>query len=55
MCDLTNLSQRVIKTETGDRIAQILFFEKGEAEFVEVDKLDKTERYIKGFGSTAGK
>ena len=40
---LTNLSQRVIEIETGDRIAQILFLKQEEAEFVEVDELDKTE------------
>ena len=49
---LTNLSQRVIEIETGDRIAQMLFFRKEEAEFVEVDELDKTELGVKGFGST---
>ena len=40
---LTNLSQRVIEIETGDRIAQILFLKQEEAEFVEVDELDETE------------
>ena len=49
---LTNLSQRVIEIETGDRIAQMLFLKKGEAESAEVDELDKTKRDIKGFGST---
>ena len=49
---LTNLPQRVIEIETGDRIAQALFLRKEEAEFVEVDELDKTERGVKGFGST---
>ena len=49
---LTNLSQRVIEIETGDRIAQILFLKQEEAEFVEVDELDKTEYGAKGFGFT---
>ena len=49
---LTNLPQRVIEIETGDRIVQMLFLRKEEAEFVEVDELDKTERGVKGFGST---
>ena len=48
----TNLPQRVIEIETGDRIAQMLFLRKEEAEFVEIDELDKTERGVKGFGST---
>ena len=49
---LTNLSQRVIEIETGDRIAQMLFLKKGEAESAEVDELDKTKRDIKDFGFT---
>ena len=49
---LTNLSQRLIGIETGDRIAQMLFLKKEEAEFIEVDELDKTELGVKGFGST---
>ena len=49
---LTNLSQRVIEIETGDRIAQMLFLRKEKAEFVEVDELDKTEHGVKSFGST---
>ena len=49
---LTNLSQRIIEIETGDRIAQIPFLRKEEVAFVEVDKLDKSESGIKGFGST---
>ena len=49
---LTNLSQRVIETETGEIITQMLFLRKEKAEFVEVDELDKTERSVKGFSST---
>ena len=50
---LTNHSQRVIEIETVDRIAQIIFFKKEDADFVEVDEFDvKSYRGIKGFGST---
>ena len=49
---LTDLSQRVIEIETGERIAQMLFLKKRETESAEVDELDKTKRDIKGFGST---
>ena len=49
---LTNLSQRVIEIEMRDRTAQMLFLRQEEAEFVEVDELDKTDRSVKGFGST---
>ena len=44
---LTNLSQRVIEIETRKVIAQVLFLRKEEAKFVEVDKLDKTDRGVK--------
>ena len=49
---LINLSQRIIEIETVDRIAQMLFLRKEEAEFVKVDELDRTECGVKGFGST---
>ena len=49
---MTNLSQRVIETEIGDRITQMLFLKREETEFVEVDELDKTKCGVKGFGST---
>ena len=52
---MTNLSQRVIEIETGDRIAQMIFFKKEEVDFVEVDEFDdlmKTYLDTKGFGST---
>ena len=42
---LTNLSHRTFEIETGDRIAQIMFLKKEEADFVEVDEFDdKTYR-----------
>ena len=49
---LTNLSRRIIEIEMGDRIAQMPFLREEEAEFVEVDELDKTERGVKGFNPT---
>ncbi len=36
----------------GDRIAQLIFLPYIDAEFCEVDELDKTERGSEGFGST---
>lgn len=36
----------------GDRIAQLIFLPYIDAEFCEVDELDKTERGDNGFGST---
>ena len=45
----------MIEIETGDRIAQMIFFEKKEVDFVEVDEFDdlmKTYLDTKGFGST---
>ena len=54
---LTNLSQRTIEIETGDRITQSFFFlKKEEVDFVEVEEFDdKTFRDTKGFGSTGMK
>lgn len=50
---MTNLSQRMIEIETGDRIAQMIFFKKEDVDFVEVDEFDdKTYPDTKGFGST---
>ena len=45
----TNLSQRLIEIETGNRIAQMILLREEEAEFVEVDELDQTERGVKRF------
>lgn len=50
---MTNLSQRMIEIETGNRGAQMIFFKKEEVDFVEVDEFDdKTYLDTKGFGST---
>ena len=52
---LTNLSQRTIEIETGDKIPQIIFFlKKEEVVFVEVEEFDDNNfGDTKGFG-TAG-
>ena len=43
----------MIEIETGDRIAQMIFFKKEDVDFVEVDEFDdKTYPDTKGFGST---
>ena len=53
---LTNFSQRTIEIETGDRIAQLIFLEKEEVDFVEMEEFeDKTFRDTKGFESTGMK
>lgn len=51
---MTNLSDRTTEFETGDRIAQVLFMTKEEAELEEVCSLDdfQTDRGSKGFGSS---
>ena len=42
---LTNLSQRTFEIETGDRIAQLMFFFLKKVDFLEVDEFDdKTYR-----------
>ena len=46
----------MIEIETGDRMAQMIFFKKEEVDFVEVDEFDdKTYIDKKGFGSTGRK
>ena len=37
---LTNLSQRTFEIETGDRIAQLMFFFLKKVDFLEVDEFD---------------
>lgn len=50
---VTNLSQRTIEIEVGDRIAQMIFLKKQEIDFIEVEEFDdKTYFDTKGFGST---
>lgn len=51
MC--TNLSGRVMKLHSGDRIAQLFIAKKEEYKLVRVEKISKdTERGSSGFGST---
>ena len=50
---LNNLSQGSFEIETADRIAQLMFLEKEEVDFVEVDEFDdKTYCDTNGFGFT---
>ena len=51
---MTNLSNKTIEFETGDRIAQVLFMKKEDAELEEVSSCDdfQTDRGSKGFGSS---
>lgn len=49
---LTNLSDRTEKIETRDRIDQVLFVKKEEAEFEEFTAFDENERGANGFVSS---
>ncbi|MDB5196236.1 MAG: deoxyuridine 5-triphosphate nucleotidohydrolase [Flaviaesturariibacter sp.] len=49
---LINLSAEAQVIEPGDRIAQLVFQKVEKAEWVETDKLTKTDRAEGGFGST---
>ena len=51
---LTNLSDRRVEFNAGDRIAQVLFENKEKVDFVEVSSFDDcfTERGTGGLGST---
>lgn len=49
---LVNLSNEVFKINDGDRIAQMVINKYEKCEWVEVDRLTKTERGDGGFGST---
>ena len=49
---VTNLPQRTIEIEVGDRIAQIIFLKKQEINLIEDEEFDdKTYCDTKGFGS----
>lgn len=52
---LYNLSDMPFTIENGDRIAQLIISKIEQAEWVELDSLDETERGTKGFGSTGKK
>jgi dUTP pyrophosphatase len=49
---LQNLGPKALVIEPGDRIAQLIIERCYDAEFVEFDKLEETERGQGGFGST---
>lgn len=49
---LVNLGRDPVDIAVGDRVAQLLLQRVGDAEVVEVDALDRTERGAGGFGST---
>ena len=52
---LINLSQEPFVVNDGERIAQMVIARHEQAEFVEVDELDKTERGEGGYGHTGVK
>ncbi len=52
---LVNFSDETIEIEKGMRIAQLVIMPVVKVKVEEVDKLDVTERYDKGFGSTGMK
>lgn len=49
---MINLSNEPQIIEAGDRIAQLVIAPVVQANFIQVDNLDKTERGVGGFGST---
>ena len=52
MVILINLSSEDFKIDDGERIAQMVISKHEQAEWLEVNKLDETERGGDGFGST---
>ncbi len=52
---LVNLSAEEFVIEDGERIAQMVIAKHGQADWVEVETLDETERGAGGFGSTGVK
>ncbi|MDO6736768.1 dUTP diphosphatase [Wenyingzhuangia sp. 2_MG-2023] len=52
---LVNLSNDIFEVTDGERIAQLVIAKHEQAEWVEVDELDATERGAGGFGSTGKK
>ncbi len=52
---LVNLSQEEFVIEDGERIAQMVIAKHENADFVEVEELDETERGVGGFGHTGKK
>jgi len=49
---LVNLSNKIFEVTNGDRIAQLVIAKHEQAEWLEVEELDRTERGSGGFGST---
>jgi dUTP pyrophosphatase len=49
---MTNLSDQSVSLNAGDRIAQLRLVNLIQADFMEVEELQKTPRSDKGFGST---
>ena len=52
MVILINLSTEDFKIDDGERIAQMVISKHEQAEWLEVNKLEETERGVDGFGST---
>ena len=52
MVILINLSTEDFKIDDGERIAQLVISKHEQAEWLEVNKLEATERGVDGFGST---
>jgi dUTP pyrophosphatase len=52
---LVNLSEEEFVIENGERVAQLVIAKHEQAEWVEVENLEETERGAAGFGSTGVK
>ena len=52
---LVNLSEEEFVIENGERVAQLVIAKHEQAQWVEVENLDKTDRGAGGFGSTGVK
>jgi dUTP pyrophosphatase len=52
ICPVINHGSRAYTIKPGDRIAQIVFMPVFNVKLQETDKLEDTERGVKGFGST---
>ena len=52
---LINLSNESFTIDDGERIAQLVFAEVGQANFIQVNELSSTDRGAGGFGSTGVK
>ena len=52
---LVNLSEEEFVIENGERVAQLVIAKYEQAQWVEVENLDETDRGVGGFGSTGVK